>query len=216
MKVGTDGVLLGAWANLAQATSILDIGTGTGLLALMAAQRNPATRIDAVEINAEAAREAQENRDESPWSERINIHCCSIFDFTPNCTYDSILCNPPFFIDSTKAPDQDRTTARHCVPLFHVRLLEVVNALLRPEGVFSLILPVTEARQLIPIAIEYGFFVYRITEVAPTPQKPPKRFLLEFGKEKREIVTDQIVVELSRHVYSEAYQNLTRDFYLAF
>ncbi|WP_251620482.1 tRNA1(Val) (adenine(37)-N6)-methyltransferase [Odoribacter lunatus] len=215
MKVGTDGVLLGAWANLTTASALLDIGTGTGLLALMAAQRNPQSMIDAVEIDASAYRQACRNVAASPWNERIILHHVSVFDFYPPKKFDSILCNPPYFIASTPTPNESRTTARHCHEFSHTDLLEVSKRLLLPEGKLNLILPVTEAENLIRQADGYSAVLSRITKVKPTPQKPPKRYLLEFSfSSVNSLESDDLIIEYSRHHYSPEYQELTRDFYL--
>lgn len=134
MKVGTDGVLLGAWANLQNASHLLDIGTGTGLIALMAAQKNPETTIDAIEIDTDAYGQAQENITSSPWAKRIRIYNISIFDFFPSRKYDTIICNPPFFVHSTTPPGKSRTIARHCENFSHNALLDSVRQLLNENG----------------------------------------------------------------------------------
>ena len=216
MKVGTDGVLLGAWAEPERASFILDIGTGTGLLALMAAQRNPQARIDAVEIEPEAAKQARENVTASPWNERIEVHPLSVFDFTPKHLYDCILCNPPFFINSTKNPDKGRSLARHTDTLSPIALAKTVSDLLAPQGYFYLVLPPTEANVFIEHAHCQQLHIARITHVLPNPDKVPKRFLMKFGRTEMVPETDELVVELSRHEYSPEYIRLTKDFYLKF
>ncbi len=214
MKVGTDGVLLGAWADIENASTILDIGTGTGLIALMAAQRNPEAVIDAIEIIPGACRQAQENIDNSPWANRITLYNLSIFDFYTEKTYDRIVCNPPFFIGSTPAPNADRTTARHCNHFSHTELLKAVSNLLSENGKFCLILPPTEALLLIDHAKENGFSVERITQVLPNPGKAPKRYLITVGKQAIETKTNILVLELKRHQLSEECIRLTKEFYL--
>ncbi len=215
MKVGTDGVLLGAWAELGNVSSILDIGTGTGLLALMAAQRNPEARIEAVEIDADAYHQACQNVGSSPWNDRITLHHLSIFDFYPPHRFDCILCNPPFFLHSTPTPDSSRTTARHCGEFTHTDLLCLAQRLLTAQGKVNLILPVTEAENLIRQAPQYSAALTRITKVKPTPQKAPKRYLLEFSFSSSDAEEpDELVIEYSRHHYSPEYQRLTDDFYL--
>lgn len=215
MKVGTDGVLLGAWAKLENASFILDIGTGTGLLALMAAQRNPQAHIEAVEIDSAAYLQASQNIASSPWSNRIVLHHLSIFDFSPSCRFDCILCNPPFFLNSTPTPDPSRTTARHCNEFNHTDLLSLAPRLLAPQGKLNLILPVTEAENLLRQAPQHSAILTRITRVKPTPQKAPKRYLLEFSFSHPVVPeSDELIIEYSRHNYSPEYQKLTRDFYL--
>lgn len=214
MKVGTDGVLLGAWAELTTASSILDIGTGTGLLALMAAQRNTEAHIDAVEIDPMAYRQAVENVAESPWRENISVFHLSISDFFPSRLYEHILCNPPFFVSSTPAPLANRTLARHCQDFTHEDLLKAAGRLLLPQGKLSLILPCQEADKLIIKAKSKNLYLSRITQVLPTPEKAPKRKLLEFSRTEKTIESRKMVVELNRHHYSPEYINLTREFYL--
>ncbi len=215
MKVGTDGVLLGAWAEVGNASSILDIGTGTGLLALMAAQRNPEARIEAVEIDGDACRQACQNITSSPWHDRIKLHHLSIFDFHPPDRFDCLLCNPPFFLHSTPTPDPSRTMARHCCEFTHTDLLSLAPRLLTPQGKLNLILPVTEAENLIRQAPQYSLCLSRITKVRPTPQKAPKRYLLEFSfPHSVSPASDELIIEYSRHHYSPEYQKLTDDFYL--
>lgn len=214
MKVGTDGVLLGAWADIGQAATILDIGTGTGLIALMAAQRNPSAIIDAIEIDPGAYNQAYQNISESCWHERIRLFHQSIFDFQPAIRYDCILCNPPFFINSTKTPDTSRSLARHCDDFSHEKLMAAAFRLLTPEGKLCLILPVVEALLLLKEATVHSLFPSKITRVHPTPVKTPKRYLIEFIKTPTTTITDDLVLELERHLLSEAYKTLTKDFYL--
>ena len=198
MKVGTDGVLLGAWAELEEAASILDIGTGTGLIALMAAQRNAQARIDALEIEPAACREAAYNIRISPWAERIRLYPQALQAFFPAIGYDCILCNPPFFVHSTPAPE----------------LIVHAERLLTPHGKFQVILPVEEACQLIAYARRYHLFPRKITRVHPNPGKAPKRLLIQLTRQALPPVETDLTVELSRHHYSEEYIALTREFYL--
>lgn len=214
MKVGTDGVLLGAWAELEYAENILDIGTGTGLIALMSAQRNSSARIDAIEIEPAACLQARENVSASCWADRIEIIQSALQDFKPEKAYDSIVCNPPFFINSTPTPDNGRTLARHCNSLPHTDLIVHVARLLAPGGVFSVILPVNEAKELIAYARLHQLYPRHITRVHPTPTKAPKRYLIQLSTAPASAIEDDLVIELSRHQYSKEYIGLTRDFYL--
>ena len=219
MKVGTDGVLLGAWAYLdGKENHILDIGTGTGLLALMAAQRSPATRIDAVEIDQTAARQAMENAEASPWFERIRIHHMSIQDFVRQAPirYDHIVSNPPFFVRSLKAPNPSRSAARHTDTLAFEDLISAANTLLAPEGRFSVIYPTEEAAVFEALASENGLYCNRRTKVKGTPESAFKRILMEFSHKVTTIRENELIIELARHRYSPEYIALTRDFYLKF
>ncbi|PLX23788.1 MAG: tRNA (adenosine(37)-N6)-methyltransferase TrmM [Marinilabiliales bacterium] len=218
MKVGTDGVLLGAWANCENAKTVLDIGTGTGLIALMIAQRSKAL-IDAIEIDNEAVSQAQENVDKSVWVERINIinQSFQTFQGSVDSTYDLIVSNPPYFQNSLFAPDQKRTNARHNANLELEELIIGTKKLLNQDGNFTVILPYLEGNMFIVKAAELGLYCIRQTKVLPKPNREPKRLLLEFAHIKKPLVEQEIIIELNkRHEYSEAYKNLTKDFYLAF
>ena len=214
MKVGTDGVLLGAWADLTAACRLLDIGTGTGLIAIMAAQRNPDLQIDAVEIDPVACEQAKANVQDSPWKERIRLFQGRVQDFKPTDLYDIITCNPPFFINSTKNPGLSRTLARHCETLSHEDILNVAEELLSPEGKLCVILPIPEAEHFITLAQSRKWFVNKSTTIHPTPNKPPKRKLLEISKKQENTENKTIILEIERHVYHETYAQLTKDFYL--
>ena len=144
MKVGTDGVLLGAWANCEGAKRILDIGTGTGVIALQMAQRNAEAQIHAVEIDEAAAKRARANFDNSPWAERLNVEQTAVQEFSPAEKFDLIVSNPPYFVDSLLPPDTKRSTARHTHDLTFEELDNAVARLLAGDGKFALILPVTE------------------------------------------------------------------------
>ncbi len=214
MKVGTDGVLLGAWVN-SNGKKILDIGTGTGLIPLMLTQRNDKAKIDAVEINEEAYQEAKMNFQNSNWSDRLAVFNIAIQDYQPNKLYDNIVCNPPFFIDSTKAPATNRTTARHTRDLSFEDLISSVKRLLSPDGVFSAILPIEESKSLIDIATKNELFLSRRCLVKPNFNKNPKRVLLEFSFQKKPIEETELTIETeNRHEYTKEYITLTKDFYL--
>lgn len=218
MKVGTDGVLLGAWADCENAKNILDVGAGTGLIALMLAQRSNA-KIKAVEIDEAASIQAKENIKKSLWNDRIEIHNMPFQDFSKsiNEKYDLIVSNPPYFQNSLYAPDKKRTDARHNSNLKLDDLLIGVLNLLPEKGKLSIVLPYLEGTLFILKAAENGLYCVRQTKVLPKPDREPKRLLLEFMKEKMPLVEQELIIELNkRHEYSEAYKNLTKDFYLAF
>lgn len=214
MKVGTDGVLLGAWTDLSSSRRILDIGTGTGLIALMTAQRCPEAEITAIDIDAEAVEQARENIASSPWKNRVGVRLQDVCTYTSDTGFDTIVSNPPYFIDSLKCPDSQRTTARHTDTLDAHRLLEKAAELLTSDGRFSLILPADQTDELLRIARAQGLYPSRLTQVITRPGLPPKRSLVEFQKTYREIRENELVIELDRHVYSEDYITLTREFYL--
>ena len=214
MKVGTDGVLLGAWTDLSHSRRILDIGTGTGLIALMLAQRCMDARITAIDLDSAAVEQAQENIQASPWKDRIEALQQDICTYHPNETFDTIVSNPPYFIDSLKCPDGQRSTARHTDTLDADRLIGKVSELLTSDGRFSIILPAEQTEDLIRVAGEKGLHPSRQTWVITRPGLSPKRILMEFRKIPVTLQPDELVIELERHVYSEEYIALTKEFYL--
>ncbi len=216
MKVGTDGVLLGAWSNISE-ENILDIGTGTGLIAIMLAQKTENSIIDAVELEVEAYKEAQQNIKNSKWANRITANNCAIQNYTTDKKYDLIISNPPFFTASTKAPNSDRNSARHTDDLSFKDLIEAVVKLLKLNGTLSLILPVTEAEHFIDLAKQKQLFLYRKCIVKPNPTKPAKRTLMEFSFSPNDVIQEELTIETeTRHQYTKEYISLTKDFYLKF
>jgi len=218
MKVGTDGVLLGSWANIDGANSFLDIGTGTGLIAIMLAQRTGAlSDIDAVEIDNSSYQQAVNNFRDCPWSDRMKAFHTSFQGFASQETkkYDLIVSNPPYFSNSLKAKDESRTQARHTDGLPFEDLIEGAKNLLNPEGKFSVILPVTEGDYFIRMARIAGFSLSKRVEVLPNPGKPAKRLLIELTLTNSDTFETQLCVENGqRHIYSPEYIELCKDFYL--
>jgi len=216
MKVGTDGVMLGAWAEASGCKRILDVGTGTGLIALMLAQRSDAF-IDALEINPEAALQAGENVEESPWAGRISVTCVSFQDFcqTAQFPYDLMVCNPPFFSDSLKAKTSSRSLARHNDSLAMDELISGAKSLLNPNGHFCLILPADKEVEMIALAAAYHLFPAKILRIRPIPRKEVKRVLLDFSFFEQEAKESEMIIETGgRHKYSKEYKNLTSEYYL--
>jgi tRNA1Val (adenine37-N6)-methyltransferase len=220
MKVGTDGVLLGAWADISGANRILDIGTGTGLIAMMIAQRtNSEAKIDAVEIESSAYQQAVNNLVNCPWNSKFNVFHLSFQEFcqAANVKYDLIVSNPPYFLNGLKAKEESRTQARHADHLPFEDLLEGAYKLLAESGILSVILPVDEGEYFERLARLTGFYLKRKISVLPNPGKPAKRYLLEFCLQKCEPQFTELIVENGqRHVYSPEYIDLTKDFYLKF
>lgn len=217
MKVGTDSVLLGAWCEGTEAPKILDIGTGTGILALMMAQRFPDSRITAIELNPDAYKEAAYNIKSSPWSERIQIIHQDLIKYNPTEKFDLIIANPPFFHSDLKSPESGKATARHAAH-FDAKGLANSTRWLSPNGRLAGVYPV-DIFQKFQVDMEtQGFFAVRIMKVHPTPQKPAHRILFEFSAQKmRNTDMDSIVIESEgRHAYSEKYRELTKEFYLNF
>lgn len=214
MKVGTDGVLLGAWADVSSAHSILDIGTGTGLIALMVAQRSGAF-VTALEMDVEASKQALENVERSPWNEKIKVVNLSLQEYDSLMKYDHIISNPPYFNQSLKSPKEGRTTARHTDTLSYDDLLKGVVRLLDEQGIFSVILPFSEKERFVTLAEQYNLYPARITEVLPTPISTPKRFMAEFSFQQVECQQKSLIIESAgRHQYSDEYKQLTEQFYL--
>lgn len=214
MKVGTDGVLLGAWTNVANSRQVLDIGTGTGLIALMLAQRSDRTQITAVDIDSDAVLQASENIIASPWRHRIEVLQKDICTYVGDILFDTIVSNPPYFSNSLKCVDLQRNTARHTDTLTASSLLSKVADLLTPEGCFSVIIPSGQTDEFIQLANVQGLYPSRLTQVITRPGLPPKRSLLEFQKKRQDYTTNELIIELERHVYSKDYIALTKDFYL--
>ncbi len=217
MKVGTDGVLLGAWCPVEHAVRVLDIGTGTGLIALMIAQRAPKALIEAVELDEKAAEQARYNVSLTPFNERVKVFTSSIqvFAETNQGVYDVIVCNPPYFVDSLKSPNNSRTQARHADTLTQDDLLEAVHKLLSEQGTLNVILPTVEADMLLEKAKQW-FTLALCTHVLPTSQSPVKRKLMSFVRGESSLVETQLVIETDRHLYTDEYKLLTKDFYLKF
>lgn len=219
MKVGTDGILLGAWATAETPSRILDIGTGTGLVALMLAQRFPAAMIDAVEANSDACGQAAGNFQVSPWADRLTAVYCRIQEFESAATYSLIVSNPPWFHDSMKPDDQARDTARHTDSMSPADLISAVARLMANDGVFTTILPVVEGQSFLGLAAQSGFHCHRCCEVLPLANVPAKRLLLEFTRQspKPFISNERLIVETNqRHYYTPEFMQLTIEFYLRF
>lgn len=215
MKVGTDAVLLGAWADVGQANTILDIGTGSGVIALMMAQRTSShTKIDAIELLKQDAGQALENSLNSPWAGKISVVNARLQDFFPQTKYDLILCNPPFFSNSLLPPSEKRTTVRHDTALTQDQLIESVVNLLSPAGKFSVIFPPTESENFISKASASNLYLHRLTRFFSRPEKPQVRSLLEFGLAAGAVREDCLLLYESEDQWTEEYRALTHDFYL--
>ncbi len=220
MKVGTDGVLLGAWVGIrGSERNILDIGTGSGVIALMMAQRNSGAMVDAVEIEAESAQQASENFEASDWSDRLVVHHVDIQGFNSDLKYDLIVTNPPYFVESLLSPDAGRTTARHTTQLSFSELIEAVIKRLKPDGRFAMILPVEES-QMFDREAEGRLHLTRRCAVYGREDLAAKRYLSEYVsccKSVDKIVEERLVIEgASRGEYTAEYRELTREFYLKF
>ena len=217
MKIGTDGILLGAWADVEESKILLDIGTGTGVIALMQAQKNNQTIIDAVEIDTNACIDAKFNFEKSPWGNRITLHKCSLEEFNKNIKYDTIISNPPFYESSLAANSQSRTVARHTATLHYNHILEHCKSSLSKSGNLCLILPVDQGNSCIIKAQKNGFYLKRKCNVFSKKSKPQHRLLLEFSLINQTPEESNLIIENEkRHDYTEQYKELTKDFYIIF
>ncbi len=216
-KVGTDGVLLGATSDLSGEESVLDIGTGTGLIALMLAQRCNA-RIVAIEPDKGSYEQALDNVKESPFCERITVFNKSLQEFFPGEEkFDLIVVNPPFFSDSLKNPDPRLSAARHNDNLTSEDILTGANRLLNEKGSLQLILPYVEGNVFIAEAADYGFYCNKILKIRPLPTSEIRRVVLSFSRAKIKPSESFLTIERGpRHEFTDDYKNLTKDFYLKF
>lgn len=242
MKVGTDGVLLGAWAQGGR--RILDIGSGTGLISLMMAQRFPEAEVVGIDMDADACGQARENVMASPFRDRVEIECCRLQDFggaseaaealeTAEASeaaeasgttetlkaagvFDAIVSNPPFFVDSLKNPDSKRTMARHTDSLPFRDLFAGVKRLLSDDGVFSAIVPVEVVEQFVAESCILGFYLIRKCGVKTVERKQPKRFMLSFAKHRISPYEEHVETMMDSHGNrSEWYRKITEEFYLS-
>lgn len=225
MKIGTDGVLLGAWTPIENNPfSILDIGTGTGIIALMLAQRSHAEQIDALEIDEEAYEQATDNFENSPWNDRLFCFHAGLDEFVeePEDEYDLIVSNPPFYSEDYKSDNKQRDLARFQDAMPFEDLIEAAALLLSENGIFSVIIPFKEEEKFLALANEYDLFPIKITRVKGTPTSEIKRSLLAFSRnampagrqETPEFPIDELIIETARHIYTPEYIALTKDFYL--
>lgn len=219
MKVGTDGVLLGAWCTVAEGTArALDIGTGTGVIALMLAQRGEGwgMSVDAAEVEAGVAAQARRNFETSPWSDRMRVHNVAVQELAGEAGYELIVSNPPYFDESLLPPDPARMAARHTKLLTHAELAAAAARLLAPEGVLAVVLPYVHAENFIALAGAGGLNLSRRTDVCTTPGAIPKRALLEFRCTPAGACRETLVVQVAHETYTDHYRALTKDFYLKF
>lgn len=222
MKVGTDGVLLGAWCSLEfEPDSVLDIGAGTGLISLMLAQRSIAETLDAVEIDEQAYEQTVENFEESFWADRLFCYHSSFQEFAQEMseeedTYDLIISNPPFYENAYQTKDESRNKARFTSALSFQELIQGVSSLLAKNGVFATIIPYSEEKNFVELARSYNLYLNRICRVKGNPTSEIKRSLLEFSSGQKELLEEELTIEIGRHEYTEEYQKLTKDFYLKF
>ena len=238
MKVGTDGVLLGAWCPVEamgdrrlamgyrvsgigeEAMQVLDVGTGSGLIALMLAQRLENAQITAIDIDSGAVEQAKYNFDISPWADRLACHQTALQEVEGESIYDLIVSNPPYFQDSLKNPNSQRAMARHTDTLPYKELLQHSARLLKEKGTLALVLPIEAEQPIIALAQTYGLYPTHITHVYPKPGKAAKRLLIALQASPRPLtegkgeIRGELTLESETAPRSEEYKELTREFYL--
>ena len=213
MKVGTDGVLLGAWCDVAGARRVLDVGTGCGLIALMVAQRNQGAVVTAIDIDDEAVGEARVNVARSPWSDRVEALCVDFNDFAAQEPFDLIVSNPPFFTENVMAPDQSRNVARHSVSLTMEQLIGNSKPLLANGGRLAFIAPTQQELNIRRCVLKAAMSISRLARVVPVEGGAAKRLLCELVASPAPTVEEQIVIKLADGYYSQQYVAMTQDFY---
>ncbi|MDO4162886.1 MAG: methyltransferase [Bacteroides sp.] len=214
MKVGTDGVLLGAWVPQGNYRRILDVGTGTGLIALMLAQRMPEAKIVGVEIDAAASEQARENVSRTEWADRIEIECCDFRNYQSDETFNLIVSNPPYFIDALKCPAEQRSVARHAGSMNYDLLFRRSASLLHPDGQICIIIPSEIEKNVTDAAWNHHLYPCRRLRVYTKPGKPCRRVLLAFSFKESICAEDALCIESEAQQYTAEYIALTRDFYL--
>ena len=216
MKVGTDGVLLGAWTPLADERSILDIGAGSGVIAMMMAQRSYAETIDGIELDEESYEQCVENFENSPWPDRLFCYHADLLEFTQELdeTYDLIVSNPPFYTANYTSGDEQRDTARQNSALPFEILFACVKQLLNISGKASLIFSYENEAEVLKTAASFDLFPEIITRVKGNATAPTKRSLVLFGQSATETIIDELIIEIDRHVHTPQYSELVKDFYL--
>lgn len=217
MKIGTDAVLLGAWCPIDNnPKAILDVGAGTGILALMLAQRTNADQIDALEIDEEAYEQCVENFENSPWADKLFCYHAALDEFVddPEDEYDLIISNPPFYSEDFKTADEQRDLARFQDAMPFEDLIEAADLLLSENGTFAVVIPYKEEERFIDLCAEYELYPVKATRVKGSHKTPIVRSLLAFKRYELSVLTaDELVIEINRHEYTDDYINLTQDFY---
>jgi len=217
MKIGTDGVLLGAWTSVQDAYSILDIGAGTGILALMLAQRSNAEQIDALEIDEDAYEQCVDNFENSSWADRLFCYHVALDEFVEEMEdekYDLIISNPPFYTEDYKSDDTARNMARFADSLPFEELINFASELLSDEGSFAVIIPFSEEKYFLKLSEKVNLFPNRITRVRGTENTPLKRSLLQLSFTEKPFSSNELILEVSRHEYTQDYQKMVAPFYL--
>jgi len=217
MKINTDGVLLAAWVNLSDHKKALDIGTGTGVIALMLRQRESQLNVTGIDISKEAITTAKSNFNTSIWSADLSANHTSLVDYKPEDLFDLIISNPPFFVNSLKSSSEKNNLAKHTDSLPHYQLVDFFIQYSHSNAVLAIVLPKDEGDVFIGEAKALGVYCKRLCSVVSHKGKLPKRYLMEFSKNQQKLEEEELVMhEKGERGYSKAYQDLTKDFYLAY
>jgi tRNA1Val (adenine37-N6)-methyltransferase len=218
MKIGTDGILIGAWVNISKKFKALDIGSGTGIISIMLCQRNLNLDLDSIELSPSAIMDAKINIENCDWSDRIKLFHQDLKDFHPDSNYDLIVSNPPYFKGSLQPSNSERSKARHQNDLKLEDILKFSKQNLTKDGSLNIILPFEQKKEAKEFAKKYSLNSIRECAVFPKPDKAPHRILIEFSRsENKQMIKESLVIEKAgRHNYSEDYKKLTREFYTIF
>ena len=217
MKIGTDGILLGAWADLSDKKKGIDIGSGTGVISIMLCQRNEILEIDSIEVSERAVVDAKKNIKNCKWNKRIKLKHTDLKLFSTENKYDLIISNPPYFKKSLKPKDLDRLKARHEESLNYKDVLNFSEKHLLKKGTINLILPIDQKKEVIEYAGKFGLYISKECIVSPKPNKNPHRLLIELSKTKKTLESQSLIIENDgRHNYTDNYKKLTREFYTIF
>ncbi|MBL4904722.1 MAG: methyltransferase [Flavobacteriaceae bacterium] len=220
MKIGTDAVLLGAWCTVADfPDTILDIGSGTGVVALMLAQRSDAMTVDAVEIDEAAFEQSVANFEQSDWADRLFCYHSSFEEFAKEMseeeeTYDVIVNNPPFYEAAYETKDAARNKARFTSSMSFESLIAGASKILAKNGTFTVIIPLKAEQDFVTLAHRHHLFLNRVCHIKGTPTTEVKRSLLSFSFQEKELISEELTIEVGRHQYTRDYIDLTKDFYL--
>ena len=214
MKVGTDGVLIGAWCNVTGAKRVLDVGTGCGLIALMVAQRAGDAVVHAIDIDDDSVYEARYNFENSPWSSRLSAELIDFNEFQTSTPFDLIVSNPPFFDNGVLPPSKGRNMARHNSTLTFEQLIACSSRLLAHNGILSLIVPACAVASIRSVMVANGLWLKRLANVLPVVGEAPKRVMLEMTPTECPTQEETITIHEVNHHYTERYQQLTKQFYL--
>ncbi len=216
MKVNTDGVLLGTWASGRGAARILDIGTGTGVIALMLSQQNPEAKITAIDIDEKAYLQAKENFAASLWNKNLVAQHIGLQNFSNETKFDVIISNPPYFIQDYKTEDEAKNVAKHSTALSYDELLEGINRLLSDNGKAFLIIPIFNLPLLQTKAENLEIYLTKLTEVTAVESKPPYVVLIQLERERREVVKSHLLIQKATGEFTQEYKELTKEYYLKF